>query len=65
MTPTDYRNTLAALGISQARLGRFLRVNKDTPTNYAKGKTEIPGAVEALLKAMAAGLVTIEQLEAL
>lgn len=65
MSPTDYRNTLAALGISQARLGRLLGVNKDTPTNYAKGRTEIPGAVEKLLKALSSGLITIDQLEAL
>lgn len=65
MTPTDYRNTLAALGISQARLARLVKVNKDTPTNWGQGRTEIPGAVETLIKALVSGLVTIDQLEAL
>lgn len=65
MTPADYRNSLAALGITQARLGRLLRVNKDTPTNWSKGKTEIPIAVALLLKSMVAGALTIEGLEAL
>lgn len=65
MTPTDYRNTLAALGISQARLGRLVKVNKDTPTNWAKGNTEVPGAVALVLRALAAGIVTIDQLEEL
>lgn len=65
MTPTDYRNTLAALGISQARLSRLVKVNKDTPTNWAMGRTEIPGAVALILYALSAGLVTVEQLEAL
>ena len=69
MTPTDYRNTLAALGISQARLGRLVKVNKDTTTNWAKGgakgNSEVPGAVALILRALSAGLVTIDQLEAL
>ena len=65
MAPAEYRNTLAALGISQARLGRLLKVNKDTPTNYGKGHTEIPKAVALLLRAMSAGLVSIETLEGL
>ena len=65
MTPTDYRNTLAALGISQARFGRLVNVNKDTPTNWAMGRNEVPGAVALVLRALAAGVVTIDQLEAL
>lgn len=65
MTPVDYRATLATLGISQARLGRLLSVNKDTPTNWSKGNTEIPTAVALLLELMARGDVSIDQLEAL
>lgn len=65
MTPTDFRSTLAALGISQARFARLVRANKDTPTNWSQGRTEIPGSVELLLKLLASGAATVEQLEAL
>lgn len=65
MTPTTYRATLSDLGLSQARLGRLLGVNKDTPTNWGKGDAEIPRAVALLLGLMAAGTVTIEGLEAI
>lgn len=65
MTPAAYRTTLAALGISQARLGRLLSVNKDTPTNWGKGNTEIPTAVAILLELMSQGTVSIDQLEAM
>ncbi len=64
MSPAEYRETLAALGISQARFGRLLKVSKDTTTNWGKGD-EIPTAPALLLKLMAQGVVTIEQLEAL
>lgn len=63
MTRAEYRATLTALGITQARLGRLCKVNKDTPTNWGKGRTEVPGSVALLLKAVQAGLVTFEQLE--
>ncbi len=65
MTPAEYRTALSALGITQARLGRLCKVNKDTPTNWGKGRTEIPRSVALLLRAVEAGLVTFEQLEAL
>ncbi len=64
MTPTEYKAALTALGLSQARLGRLVKVSRDTPTNWTKGPA-IPGAVSLILLAMQSGLVTIEQLEAL
>lgn len=65
MTPAQFRATLTALNLSQARLGRLLKVNKDTPTNWATGRSEIPGAVALLLELLARGTVTVEDLEAL
>lgn len=65
VTPSDYRTTLAGLGISQARLGRLLKVNKDTPTNWGQGRTDVPQSVALLLRLLASGVVTIEQLEAM
>lgn len=65
MTPTQFRATLKTLNLSQARLGRLLGVNMDTPTNWAKGNTAVPSAVVLLLELMARGVVTIEDLEAI
>ena len=64
MTPAQFRATLTAVGLSQARLSRLLKVNKDTPTNWAKGNTEVPHAVAILLGLLAKGVVSVEDLEA-
>ncbi len=64
MTPDSFRETLAGLGLSQARLGRLLGVDKMTPSRWATGDAPIPRAVELLLWAMAEGGVTLAELEA-
>lgn len=65
MTADDYRATLAALGLSQARLSRLLKVDKATPNRWALETAPIPRAVELLLRALASGRLTVEDLEAL
>ena len=65
MTPTRFKAALTAAGLSQARLARLIKVNKDTPTNYASGRHEIPGAVAIVVELLASGKVTIEELEGL
>ena len=65
MTPDEYRQTIASLRLSQARLGRLLGVDKGTPSRWATGASTIPGAVALLLRAMRAGKVTADELEAL
>jgi hypothetical protein len=62
MTSADYRATLAALGISQARLSRLLCVDKGTTTRWAYN-TRVPEAVALLLRLMMNGTVPIEYLE--
>ena len=65
MTPTQFRAALNAAGLSQARFGRLIGVNKDTPTNYASGSTAVPGAVAIVAELLARGVVSVEQIEAL
>lgn len=65
MTAAEYRAALDALGLSQARLGRLFGVDKNTPNRWAMGAVAVPGAVALILRAMLAGLLTIEALEAL
>lgn len=65
MTPKAYRETLASLGLSQARLGRLLRADKATPNRWATGAVAVPRAVELLLLLLASGRVTLDEIEAL
>lgn len=65
MTPTDYRATLKAAGLSQARLSRLLDVDKGTPNRWAMGSRAVPRAVALLLILLASGRVTVDELEAL
>lgn len=51
MTADEYRAALAALGLSQARLGRILGLDKSTPNRWAMGTGEVPSAVVLLLGA--------------
>jgi transcriptional regulator with XRE-family HTH domain len=64
MNPAQFRATLTATGLSQAQLARLLKVNRNTPTNWAKGNTEVPHAVAILLDLLARGGVSVEDLEA-
>jgi len=65
MTPTTYRETLARLGLSQARFGRALGVDKMTPNRWAMGRSPIPHSVVILLRALDAGRLTVDDLERL
>jgi len=65
MTSKDYRATLDALGLSQARLGRLLETDKSTPSRWATGAVPVPRSVALLLRLMERGAMTIEDLEAL
>lgn len=65
MPAKDYRETLARLGLSQARLGRLLELDKNTANRWAMGSVPVPKAVALLLLLMASGEVTIDELEAL
>ena len=63
MTPEQFRDTLGALGITQARLGRLLSLDKNTANRWATGSTEVPQAVAVLLRLVAAGRLTVDDLD--
>lgn len=65
MAPADFRRTLKGLHVSQARLARLLNLNKQTPTRWMNGEHPIPREVELIVKLLAAGRVTIDELEAM
>lgn len=65
MTQNEFRDSLAALGLSQARLSRLLQTDKATPNRWASGSVEIPRAVVLLLRTLEGGKTTIEELEAI
>ena len=65
MTARQYRETLARLGLSQARLARLLDLDKGTPNRWAMGSVAVPRAVAMLLGALERKWLTLEQLEGL
>ena len=52
MTPTQYREAIKALGLSQERAGDWLGIGKRTSQNYALGESRIPEPVAKLLRIM-------------
>lgn len=55
MTPTEYRDALETLGLSQLAAGRWLMVSPKTAQNYAKLGPSGP-AQRAILMALEFGL---------
>jgi hypothetical protein len=52
MTPDEYRDTYAALGLTQLGAGRFLGYDIRTSRRWASGDLEIPRHVQMLLRLM-------------
>lgn len=52
MTPTQYRKTIAVLGMSQGAAAAFLGVSLRTSQGYALGEYPVPEAVSILLRLM-------------
>jgi hypothetical protein len=52
MTPAQYKATIKALGLSQARAGDWLGIGRRTSQSYALGETRIPEPVAKLLRIM-------------
>lgn len=63
MTAPDFRATMAALGISQARLNRLLKLDKNTANRWSTGLAPVPQAVALLLTLIALGRVTMADIE--
>ena len=49
MTPAEYKEAIAALGLSQVAAGRFLTNNPRTSRRWASGESRVPKAVAMLL----------------
>jgi DNA-binding transcriptional regulator YiaG len=54
MTPSDFRATLADLGLSQAGFARLALVDARTVRRWCDGTRAVPGPVVALLRVMMA-----------
>jgi predicted transcriptional regulator len=52
MTPTEFRDTIAQLGLSQQRAGKWLGVSKRQVQRYAYGERTIPLSFTKLLRLM-------------
>lgn len=63
MTPTQYRETLATLGLSQLRAARLLGVEGRTVRHWCKGDRDIPEMAIRFLRL--ASHIGIEKAEAL
>ena len=50
MTPKEFRNAIAKLGINQTQAARALRVDPRTVRRWVAGDVNIPGPVEVLLE---------------
>jgi hypothetical protein len=59
----QYRAQLAEVGASQLGFARALGLGKRTSQGYAMGETPIPGWVTKILRLVAAGKVTLAELE--
>ncbi len=57
MTPTDFRNTLARLGLSQTGASRVLGVSDRQVRRWASGDIEVPQPVAKILRMMCLGLI--------
>jgi DNA-binding transcriptional regulator YiaG len=52
MTPNQYINAIAALGLSQRAAGAFLGVDERTSRRWVSGDSAIPESVSKLLRLM-------------
>lgn len=64
MTPTEYRDHIARLGLSQVRAGRLLGRDARTSRRWALGQSNIPPEAAIILRLLVAGKLTIAQVEA-
>ncbi len=52
MSPQQYRDAIAQLGMSQVRAGEFLIGNPRTSRRWASGDSPVPRSVALLLRLM-------------
>ena len=64
MTANQYRAALAKLGLSQREAGRLLEVDERTSRRWALDERPIPQMAAILLRLLAAGKITVKDIEA-
>ena len=52
MTAEEFRKTIAAYGMSQAGVSRFLGISKRTIGDYATGQSRVPDMIEIIFALM-------------
>jgi transcriptional regulator with XRE-family HTH domain len=52
MTAEEFRKTIAAYGMSQAGVSRFLGISKFTISDYATGQSRVPDLIEIVFALM-------------
>ena len=60
MTPTDFRSTLARLGLSQTGASSVLGVSDRQVRRWASGDIDVPQPVVKILKMMCLGLINAD-----
>lgn len=65
MNPVEYRQMLAAVGLTQVAAARLFEVSERMSRYYAHGDYPIPPATAALLRLMVKTKTTAAELEAL
>lgn len=63
MSPEAYKRAIAKLGLSQVRAGKLLGVTARTGQAWALGERKIPRSAELLVKLLARGTITIDDLK--
>jgi hypothetical protein len=64
MTANQFRATLDRLGLSQVGAARLFGADPRTARRWALGERDIPETVAVLLRLMAAGKITAEDIDA-
>jgi GcrA cell cycle regulator len=63
MAPTEFHEALGALGIAQQRVARLFDVSPRAVRRWQHGERRVPCGVDIVVRLLAAGAVTIEQVE--
>jgi hypothetical protein len=60
MTPAQYKKAIASLGLSQRVAGTLFSVDERTSRRWALGERPIPPCVAIVLRLLASGKVTMD-----
>src|SRR6516165_5795294 len=63
MAPTEFHETLGTLGIAQQRVAQLFGVGPRSVRRWQYGERRVPCGVGIVFRLLAAGVVTVEQVE--